>query len=96
MNTRPIPRTKEPIPTVGLGTWQAFDVDPSARAPLAEVMRQFLAAGGRVIDSSPMYGRAEQVTGDVLDQIGAIGRPFPARPLPNVYPRFVAPQQSAV
>ena len=76
MNTRPIPRTKEPIPTVGLGTWQAFDVDPSARAPLVEVMRQFLAAGGRVIDSSPMYGRAEGIVGDVLADLGAIGTPF--------------------
>src|SRR5215813_1252470 len=76
MNTRPIPRTKEPIPTVGLGTWQAFDVEPSARAPLVEVMRQFLAAGGRVIDSSPMYGRAEGIVGDVLADLGAIGTPF--------------------
>ena len=76
MNARPIPRTKEPIPTVGLGTWQAFDVDPAARAPLAEVMRQFLAAGGRVIDSSPMYGRAEGIVGDVLADLGAIDTPF--------------------
>jgi aryl-alcohol dehydrogenase-like predicted oxidoreductase len=76
MNTRLIPRTKEPLPTVGLGTWQAFDVDRSARAPLVEVMRQFLAAGGRVIDSSPMYGRAEEIVGDVLADLGAIGTPF--------------------
>jgi aryl-alcohol dehydrogenase-like predicted oxidoreductase len=76
MNTRLIPRTKQPLPTVGLGTWQAFDVDPSARAPLVEVMRQFLAAGGRVIDSSPMYGRAEGIVGDVLADLGAIGTPF--------------------
>lgn len=76
MNTRPIPRTKEAIPTVGLGTWQAFDVDATARAPLAEVVKQFFAAGGRVIDSSPMYGRAEAVVGDVLADIGAIGTPF--------------------
>ena len=76
MNTRLIPRTKEPVPTVGLGTWQAFDVDPSARAPQVEVMRQFLAAGGRVIDSSPMYGRAEEVVGHVLADLGAIGTPF--------------------
>src|SRR5215470_2250191 len=76
LNTRPIPRTKEPIPTVGLGTWQAFDVEPSARAPLVEVMRQFLAAGGRVIDSSPMYGRSEGIVGDVLAELGAIGTPF--------------------
>jgi diketogulonate reductase-like aldo/keto reductase len=76
MNTRLIPRTKEAIPTVGLGTWQAFDVDASGRAPLTEVVKQFFAAGGRVIDSSPMYGRAEAVVGDVLADLGAIGTPF--------------------
>src|SRR5262249_27890123 len=76
MNTRLIPRTKEAIPTVGLGTWQAFDVDPAGRGPLVEVVKQFLAAGGRVIDSSPMYGRAESVVGDVLADLGAIGTPF--------------------
>jgi aryl-alcohol dehydrogenase-like predicted oxidoreductase len=76
MNTRPIPRTKEAIPTVGLGTWQAFDVDAKARAPQTEVVKQFFAAGGRVIDSSPMYGRAEAVVGDVLAELGAIGTPF--------------------
>lgn len=76
MNTRPIPRSKEPLPTVGLGTWQAFDVDPAARGPQVEVVKQFLAAGARVIDSSPMYGRAEQVVGDVLGDLGAVGKPF--------------------
>ena len=76
MNTRPIPKTNEAIPTVGLGTWQAFDVDATGRAPLARVVKQFLAAGGRVIDSSPMYGRAEGVVGDVLADLGAIGTPF--------------------
>jgi diketogulonate reductase-like aldo/keto reductase len=76
MNTRPIPRTNEAIPMVGLGTWQAFDVDAAGRAPLVEVVKQFLAAGGRVIDSSPMYGRAEAVVGDVLAALGALGTPF--------------------
>jgi diketogulonate reductase-like aldo/keto reductase len=76
MNTRPIPRTNEALPTVGLGTWQAFDVDAAGRAPLVEVVKQFLAAGGRVIDSSPMYGRAEAVVGDVLAELGAVGTPF--------------------
>lgn len=78
MNTRPIPKTGERIPTIGLGTWQTFDVGPAAqnRAPLAEVLRRFLAAGGRVIDSSPMYGHAEAVTGDLLAEIGATGTPF--------------------
>lgn len=76
MNTRLIPKTQEAIPTIGLGTWQAFDVDAAGRAPLVEVVRQFLAGGGRVIDSSPMYGRAEAVVGDVLATLGAVGTPF--------------------
>jgi len=68
MQTRVVPRTGEPLPCVGLGTWQAFDVGTSAeeRAPRAEVLRVLFEAGGRVIDSSPMYGRAEQVVGDLL------------------------------
>ena len=76
MLTRTIPKTKEAIPVIGLGTWQAFDVEPTARVPLVEVVKQFLAAGGRVIDSSPMYGRAELVVGDVLGDLNAIGTPF--------------------
>jgi diketogulonate reductase-like aldo/keto reductase len=78
MHTRPIPRTKEAIPVIGLGTWQAFDVDAAGRAPLVEVVKQFFAAGGRVIDSSPMYGRSESVVGDVLADLGALGTPFRA------------------
>lgn len=73
MITRPHPRTREAIPVIGLGTWQAFDVDAAGRAPLVEVVRQFLAAGGRVIDSSPMYGRSESVVGDVLAELGRAG-----------------------
>jgi aryl-alcohol dehydrogenase-like predicted oxidoreductase len=71
MITRPIPKTKELLPVVGLGTWQTFDVgnEPAARAPVKEVLRRFLAAGGRIIDSSPMYGRAEEVTGDLLAEL---------------------------
>jgi diketogulonate reductase-like aldo/keto reductase len=77
--TRPIPRTGEAIPAIGLGTWQTFDVDAGAasRAPLREVLDDFLAGGGRVIDSSPMYGRAEGVVGDLLAARAAGGpRPF--------------------
>jgi diketogulonate reductase-like aldo/keto reductase len=68
MRARKIPRTGEAIPVIGLGTWQTFDVGPSpaARAPLGEVLREFFAAGGRVIDSSPMYGRAEAVAGELV------------------------------
>jgi diketogulonate reductase-like aldo/keto reductase len=68
MLTRPIPRTAELLPVIGLGTWQAFDVGASgsARAPLREVVRTLAAHGGRVVDSSPMYGRAESVVGDLV------------------------------
>jgi aryl-alcohol dehydrogenase-like predicted oxidoreductase len=63
-----VPSTGEPLPAVGLGTWQTFDVGPEerARAPLREVLARFFAAGARVIDSSPMYGNAETVVGDLL------------------------------
>jgi len=68
MRARKIPRTGEEIPVVGLGTWQTFDVGKASaeREPLAEVLQRFFAAGGRVIDSSPMYGRAESVVGDLV------------------------------
>lgn len=68
MRTRRVPRTGEAIPVVGMGTWQTFDVGTGAaeRAPLAEVLREYFAAGGRVIDSSPMYGAAESVAGDLV------------------------------
>ena len=69
MRTRPIPRTGEQLPVIGMGTWRTFDVDESEneRKPLREVLRRLFDAGGRVIDSSPMYGRAEQVVGDLVD-----------------------------
>jgi len=68
MQTRPIPSTGEPLPVIGLGTWQAFDIGAgeAERAPRREVLRRLFAAGGRAIDSSPMYGRAEAVVGDLL------------------------------
>ncbi len=67
---RRIPRTGELIPAIGMGTWSTFDTDPAGDlAPLVEVMRTFLAAGGSVIDSSPMYGRSEEVVGRVLAEL---------------------------
>ena len=70
--TRKIPSTGEEIPAVGLGTWQVFDAgnDASARAPLREVLAAFAKAGGKVIDSSPMYGSAESVAGDLVAELG--------------------------
>jgi diketogulonate reductase-like aldo/keto reductase len=70
---RPIPATGEALPVIGLGTWQTFDVGPSPaqRAPLAEVLRSFVELGGRLIDSSPMYGRSEAVVGDLSRSLDA-------------------------
>lgn len=70
--TKPIPSTGEPLPVVGLGSWITFNVcdDEVARAACAEVMRAFFDAGGRVIDSSPMYGSSQAVIGDGLARLG--------------------------
>ena len=68
MLTRAIPSSGEPLPIVGLGTWRGFDVeraDPACR-PLAEVLEALFAKGGTLIDSSPMYGHAEQTSGELL------------------------------
>ena len=69
---RKIPSTGEMLPAVGLGTWITFNVgnDREARASCADVMRAFFAAGGRMIDSSPMYGSSQGVIGDGLKAIG--------------------------
>jgi len=70
--TKPIPKTGETLPVIGLGTWQTFDVSAakSAREPLKEVLREFVRLGGSVIDSSPMYGKSESVTGDLAAELG--------------------------
>lgn len=69
--TRPIPSSGEQIPLIGLGSWITFNVgrDPQARTECAAVMRQFFAGGGRLIDSSPMYGSAQDVIGEALQSI---------------------------
>ncbi len=69
---RPIPRSGEPLPAVGVGTWQTFDVGPKAseRAELSEVLRLLAQAGGSVIDSSPMYGKSEGVVGELAAALG--------------------------
>jgi len=68
---RPIPSSGEKIPAVGLGTWRTFDVGASAteRAPLKDVLQRFAELGGRVVDSSPMYGAAESVVGDLATDL---------------------------
>lgn len=69
--TRPIPRSGERLPVIGLGTWQTFDVgsSPVDRAPLEDVLKTFVALGGKVIDSSPMYGTSESVAGDLAAKL---------------------------
>lgn len=70
--TKPIHSTGEPLPVVGMGTWITFNVgdDPAALADRVEVLRAFFAAGGGMIDSSPMYGSAEAVVGHGLARLG--------------------------
>ena len=69
-----IPRSGEEIPVVGLGTWQTFDVgsDREQRAALTEVLRSFHRLGGRVVDSSPMYGSSQEVLGAVGAEAGLL------------------------
>jgi diketogulonate reductase-like aldo/keto reductase len=65
MFTRLIPSTSEALPAIGLGTWQTFDVTPSAYPALTEVLKTMHNAGGRLIDSSPMYGKSEEAVGNI-------------------------------
>jgi len=70
--TRAIPSSGEALPLVGLGSWITFNVgdDRAARDASTEVMRAFFQAGGRLIDSSPMYGSAQEVIGYGLKKLG--------------------------
>ena len=65
---------------IGLGTWQTFDVggDPAARAPLEAVLGTFVELGGKLVDSSPMYGRSEAVVGEIAGKLGLRSRLFVA------------------
>jgi diketogulonate reductase-like aldo/keto reductase len=78
--TRPIPSTGDALPLVGLGTWITFNVgnDIEARDSCAEVMQAFFDAGGRLIDSSPMYGSSQEVVGYGLQKLGHPPRLFSA------------------
>ncbi|MGH8513664.1 MAG: aldo/keto reductase, partial [Gammaproteobacteria bacterium] len=75
---RPIPRTAELLPVIGLGTWQTFDVAESDRAPLGQVLSEFVRLGGKVVDSSPMYGRSESAVGDLAAKLGLRSKLFVA------------------
>jgi diketogulonate reductase-like aldo/keto reductase len=69
--TKPIPVSGEPLPVIGMGTWITFNVgdDPAALAVRAQILEAFFAAGGGMIDASPMYGSSEAVLGRVLPRL---------------------------
>ena len=71
MTTRRIGGSEESVPVIGMGSSNTFDVgdSPAERSPLREVLQVFAAGGGTVIDTSPMYGRAESVLGDLIDEL---------------------------
>lgn len=72
MLTRAIPSSSEKLPVIGLGTYSVFDLDlaPDKERQLSEVLSSFVKLGGRVVDSSPMYGRAEEVVGTLSSKLG--------------------------
>lgn len=78
--TAVIPSTGQVMPRLGLGTWQTFDVgdDAARRAQQAQVLREFAAAGARLVDTSPMYGSAERVLGDLMAETGVREKLFVA------------------
>ena len=75
---RTVPRSGERLPALGLGTWQVLDVPArgSEYDAARSAVRGFLAAGGRVIDSSPMYGSSEERVGDILADLKPERQPF--------------------
>jgi diketogulonate reductase-like aldo/keto reductase len=78
MLMRAIPTSGEKMPVIGLGSWQVFDVDlrPENAKQLGDVLSLFVKLGGRVIDSSPMYGRSEQVIGTLAAKLGLTEKLF--------------------
>ena len=78
METKPIPSTGESLPIIGCGTYLRFDVAPKALndSGLARVLDALFAAGGSVIDSSPMYGKAEAAVGALLAAHAPPRKPF--------------------
>src|SRR5439155_21064418 len=74
----PLPASGATIPVVGPGTWRVFDVggSPSERGPLKDVLKRLVELGGRVVDSSPMYGAAESVVGDLASELAITDKLF--------------------
>lgn len=78
MQTRLIPSSGAALPVIGCGTWRGFDVgsQPEQLQQRAQVLSALFDCGGRVVDSSPMYGSAEQVVGELLEASGSRERAF--------------------
>jgi diketogulonate reductase-like aldo/keto reductase len=78
MQTRPIPATGEPLPVIGCGTYVGFDRSPASAEfrQLPAVLEALFAAGGTVVDSSPMYGKAEAAVGQLLGEGAGRARAF--------------------
>jgi diketogulonate reductase-like aldo/keto reductase len=75
---RPIPSSAELLPAIGLGTWQAFDIglDGKELAEAREALKTLVQHGGQLVDSSPMYGAAEGVVGQLVDELGLRNKLF--------------------
>ena len=86
LSTRAIASTGEKIPTIGMGTSGSFEVGTSAseRDPLREVLKRFFAGGGRLIDTAPSYGSAEDVLGEMLSESQLTPKLFLATKLSSI------------
>src|SRR3954447_24396719 len=76
MHTRKIPSSGEQLPVIGCGTYRGFDVGNAGYERLHQVVDGLFSAGGSVIDSSPMYGQAEAVAGELLARSNARTKAF--------------------
>ena len=78
MISREIPSSREVLPVIGLGTWQTFDIESGSaeQRTLQEVLENFVDLGGRLVDSSPMYGRSEAVVGEISATLNLRNRLF--------------------
>jgi diketogulonate reductase-like aldo/keto reductase len=78
MISREIPSSREVLPVIGLGTWQTFDIEAGSaeQRTLEEVLQTFVDLGGRLVDSSPMYGRSEAVVGEISATLDLRNRLF--------------------
>ncbi len=98
---QPLPRRFIPrvagavVPPIGMGTWLTFDVaadDLFERTVRKQVLERFFAAGGGMIDSSPMYGRAERLVGELLAELPHAGKLYSATKVWTPFDRFGAGQ----